>query len=88
MAQIRESQFAVMSINDADIDLFDLAGEGAVIVETEHNNYNSYLEEKISELEEGDIITGKIQGEDVLQPNAIWRFLEFEVIGNDPGWVS
>lgn len=87
MAQIRESQFAVMRIQDNDLDLLDLAGEGGVTVEVEHENYNQELEQEISELNEGDIVTGKIQGEDILQPNAIWRFLEFEVIGNNPRWI-
>ncbi|WP_127341325.1 hypothetical protein [Halorubrum sp. 48-1-W] len=87
MAQIRESRFAIMEVSDEDADLIDLAGEGGVIVETEHEFYSDELEKQIDELDAGDVIRGKIQGEDVLQPNAIWRFLEFDVIGHDPGWI-
>lgn len=83
MAQIRESRFGVRQVNAEDIDLFDLAGGWGVIVEAEHEYYSDDLREEIRELEAGDIIDAMIQGEDVLQPNSIWRFLEFEKVGKD-----
>jgi len=86
MAQIRESRFAVGGVNERDIDLVDFTGGGLVTVETEHRYYSDDFEQEISRLSEGDILNAQIQGEDILQPNAIWRFLEFEVLGNDPGW--
>lgn len=86
MAQIRESQFGIIAIDEEDMDLVDLAG-GGVIVETEHEYYTHELEESIAELDEGDIIYAMVQGEDVLQPNSIWRFLKLNVIGHDPSII-
>lgn len=77
MAQIRESQFAIGRIWDEDIDMFDLSNMGIVSVEVEHEYYNTEIKEAISSLEQGDILVAQIQGEDILQPNSIWRFLEF-----------
>lgn len=80
MAQIRESKFVVRNKHEDDIDLVDLAGGGGVIVETEHEYYDSEMEDRISGISEGDIIRAMIQGEDILQPNSIWRFLELETV--------
>lgn len=87
MAQIRESQFAIFNRAGEDIDLFDLYSSGIVTVETEHEYYDEDLDSQIEDLDEGDIIEAQIQGEDILQPNAIWRFLEFQVIGHDQEWI-
>lgn len=76
-----------MRRNEEDLDLMDLSFSGTVSVESEHENYGARLESQISQISEGDIIYCQIQGEDVLFPNSIWRFLEIEVIGNDPGWI-
>jgi hypothetical protein len=87
MAQIREGQFAVMRRNDEDLDLMDLSFSGALSVEIDHENYSEEIGEQISQIEEGDILYAQVQGEDILFPNAIWRFLEIEIVGNDPGWA-
>lgn len=87
MAQIRQSRFGVRDVHEEDIYLFDLAGNWGVIVEIEHQYYSDELREAIRELEAGDIIQAKIQGEDVLQPNSIWRFLEFEKVGHNPAFA-
>jgi len=79
--------FAVMSINDEDIDLIRPDGGGFVSVETEHRAYDEEMEQIISELNPGDIIRVQIQSEDILQPNAIWRFLEIEHLDHDSGWA-
>ncbi|WP_148680426.1 hypothetical protein [Halovivax ruber] len=86
MAQIQESQYAVMRVNKEDIDLIDLAFMGGVSVETKHRDYNDEMTSRIEKVSPGDILQAQIQSEDVLQPNAIWRFLEFNVVGHDPGW--
>ena len=87
MAQIREGRYAVGRVNEEDIDLFDLASMIPVSVETEHKRYDEEFTEEIRQLTEGDVLTGQLQSEDILQPNSIWRFLEFEVIGHDTGWA-
>jgi hypothetical protein len=78
MAQIKESRFRVRNVHQEDIDLIDLATNEGVIVECEHEYYKEDFEEQVQSLEEGDIIDAQIQSEDILQPNSIWRFLEFE----------
>lgn len=84
MAQIRESRFSVIGADEEEIDLIDLAGQGGLSVETEHEYYSDELEEEISELSSGDVIDAMIQGEDILQPNGLWRFIQFTQRGHDP----
>lgn len=87
MAQIQEGIFAVMSVNEEDIDLISPDGMGFFSVETEHRFYDEEIEEEIKELMSGNILHVQVQSEDILQPNSIWMFLEFEVIGHDLGWA-
>jgi hypothetical protein len=77
-----------MRINEYDIDLRDLGNMTIVSVETEHEYYDEDMEEQIAELSPGDILDAQIQGEDILQPNSIWRFLRFNVIGQNRMWVD
>ena len=88
MAQVREGRYAVLSVNEDDIDLLDINMRATpLVVEKEHDFYDTEIRKQIQEIEEGDILEGHIQSEDILHPNGIWWFLEFEIVGHDPGWV-
>lgn len=78
MAQVRDSCFRVMDINDIDIDLLDLHKEHPVTVEIEHERYSEELTDDIGELQRGNIVNAMVQSQDVLHIDGIWRFLEVE----------
>lgn len=84
MAQIRHSQFAVSRNSTEDVDLVDLADGRTVCVEKEHRYYSGELHSLIQALEEGDTFIAQIQGEDVLQPNSIWHFIDIIPISQSP----
>ncbi|WP_256404884.1 hypothetical protein [Haloplanus ruber] len=77
-----------MRLNENDIDLRDLDNMTIVSVETEHEYYDEDMADQITDLSPGDILDAQIQGEDVLQPNSIWRFLRFNVIGHNRMWAD
>ena len=79
MAQIRESCFRVVGIQDVDLDLVDMHSGFPVLVEREHTSYSSSLESRIDVLDEGNLVFCELQSEDVLQTDGIWRFLNIDV---------
>ena len=80
MAQIQDSCFRIMKINDIDIDLLDLHKEKPVTVEIEHNRYSERLVNDIQGLQRGNVVNAMIQSQDVLHIDGIWRFLEIEPV--------
>lgn len=79
MAQIQDSCFRVLSVNDEDLDLIDLhRGRGHIVsVERRHDMYSSDIESQIDSLRPGNCIKALLQSEDIYRPDGIWRFLEF-----------
>lgn len=78
MAQIRESCFRVVRINEIDIELVDMHSGYPVTVERSHSKYTADVDSKIDSLNEGNIIFSELQSEDVLQTDGIWRFLHID----------
>lgn len=84
MAQIREGCYRVMDISPSDIDLVDLHNPTPfpVSVESEHPAYSDDINDGIEELQKGNVINAKIQSDDVLHIDGIWKFIEIDVVTN------
>jgi hypothetical protein len=79
MAQVRDTCFRVLQVNDIDIDIVDFHKEMPVTVELDHEKYNASLQQDIQSLEAGYAIEAQLQSQDILQIDGIWRFVDLSI---------